>query len=213
MNILEKNTFENRNDVVSPIFGHAGRFKRPQSAKSAFPNMHSLRNKSKLGVTDYATLELKRIFENEENTVHQNAKSFSLLSKPPVGRTNKGNRKQKPNLHKFNDFESMIKMYSSEIDPKSTITSMSSANRFGISKRFPHRAIKAISQDRKPSLRAYSSIGIHHPTFNNKRKNKKVIRPTTAKLKAPKLKSFLQNAETLNDIKHQIMDDNNYTIS
>jgi hypothetical protein len=212
MNLLEKNTLENKNGVVSQMFGHSGRFKRPQSAKSEFPNMHSLRNKSKLGVTDYANLELKRIFEKEENIVQQNDKSFSLLSKPPVGRLNKGIRKQRPNLHKINDFESMIKAYNSEIDPRSTITSMNSTNRFGLTKRFPHRAIKAISQERKPTLRAYSSIGIHHPTFNNKRKKKNIIRPTASKLRAPKLKSFLQNAENLNDIKHQIMDDNNYTI-
>jgi hypothetical protein len=59
MSILDNHTLENKDDIVSPIFGHAKRFKRPQSAKSAFPNMHSLRNTSKPKMPDYASLELK----------------------------------------------------------------------------------------------------------------------------------------------------------
>lgn len=141
-------------------------------------------------------------------------KSYSRLSKPPVGRSTKGNKKQRPNMQNYNDFETIIGMYNTEVDPKSTVGSVSTKNKFWLPKRFPRNVIRAISNDKKPSLKAYKSIDIRRPTFNNKRKKNSVMRPMTAKFNGPKaIKSFLRNADTLKEIKHQIMDDNNYTIS
>ena len=211
-----KDPVENKEATISPIFGHAKRFNRPQSAKpvdlisNPQSKAHSMNrnrfSKTKFSAHHHATLELKRIFTGSKGHPYEESlKSFSKMSKPPMGRSKNFRKLKKPRLLN-EDMSSFTGMYNSEVDPRTTMTSFNSKNMFATTKG------RGISKE-KPSLRAYKSIDAQcrKGKAKGKRKLKRPIRPMTAKFKMPKLKNFLQNADTLREMKEHIMNDQNYT--
>lgn len=152
----DKKEPEDKEMTISPIFGHAKRFSRPQSAKPPqFMMGKQQRNrfsKQKFSAHQHATLELKRIFSSKKrNPYEESMKSYSSLSKPPMGRTSKMRQKPRP-LNE--DMASFTGMYNSEIDPRTTGTSFTSKHAFGY--KGPIRPMSKHAD--RPSLRAYKSI-------------------------------------------------------
>lgn len=211
MSILDKHVEPERNGTISPIFGHAKRFKRPQSAKSAFVNMNKLRKKP--DAQEYATLELKKIFaKNEDLTIKESVKSISRLSKPPINRC-VNHKKPRPTMKNHNQYDSLLNMYNSEVDPRTTMSSLNTKRQFNFTSRFPSNAVKTTSRGPRYGLQAYKSIDVRKPQLRSKKQKRKCIRPLTAKFNPPRFKTFVQQAESLREIKKQIMDDNNYTVN
>ena len=144
---LRAEEVKNREGIISPIFGHSKRFKRPQSAKSAFPTMNTLRTK-KNSNKDYATLELKKIFDKTKQiSINMNTHSYTKLSKPPTGNRRKLKKEQRRIIDKYDNIESILEMHHSDIDPRATLTSFQSNNRFGATTRFSRQ------QDKKRKLK------------------------------------------------------------
>jgi len=192
----------NIKSLVSPVFGHSKRFKRPQSAKVAFQSIKRFKKNSsfplKTSQNDYSSLHLKNIFS--KNIEHPSkVKSYVGLAKPPMGRCK--NRKKRQEIQTHDQFESFLNVYNSEVDPRTTMSSYNSKPQFNFTNRFSTGPVRAVSNGPKQRFKAYHSNSVRPLKIKN------------TKLKRPKLKNFIKNADTLREIKKQIMDDNNYTLS
>jgi len=122
MSIQEKPSENIRTATAWPEYGTNKKFKRPQSAKTAFMSSGKFRAKS--NIQDYATLELGKIFnKNNETSIKENTKSNSRLSKPPLSSCNKFKKLTRPSLKSFNNYSSLANVYNSGIDPRSTLSS------------------------------------------------------------------------------------------
>eukprot|EP00344_Euplotes_crassus_P007731 CAMPEP_0197015456 /NCGR_PEP_ID=MMETSP1380-20130617/74254_1 /TAXON_ID=5936 /ORGANISM="Euplotes crassus, Strain CT5" /LENGTH=251 /DNA_ID=CAMNT_0042441373 /DNA_START=310 /DNA_END=1066 /DNA_ORIENTATION=+ len=147
---------------ISPIFGHSNRFKRPQSAKNAFKTLNTY-GINKGDSHDYATIELKKIFENSKGlNILANSESESKFSKPPIGSRGKNKLKKRPVLKKYDNYESIMELHKSEFEPTTTLTSLPSNKIFDFTSRMSskmgkrrlrfvgdRKKIRAISQHKR----------------------------------------------------------------
>jgi hypothetical protein len=115
-------------------------------------------------------------------------------------------QKNRPQIKNFEQFDSFLNMYNSEVDPRMTVTSFYSKKQFNFTTHFARNPVKP---NQKFSLNAYKTT---NPRSLKPKRKKRWSRLMTAKFKMPKVKNFIKTAETLREIKKEIMDDNNYVI-
>lgn len=170
--------------IISPIFGHSNRFKRPQSAKNAFDTINTLRYK-KGDSHDRATLELKKIFEKSHDLNILTNSEFdtkSNLSKPPIGKNGRNRLRKKPVMTNYDNFESIMELHRSDIDPTKTLNSLPSNKMFEFTSRMTSKngpkkirftgnmkPLRAVSKDRRATLNPYSAHQFTRPKLFSKK--------------------------------------------
>lgn len=157
---LNRPVIPSRSSTISPMFAQ-NRNKRPQSAKTAFGHFNQLKKKS--STQDYATLQLREIFaQNPDGSVKPSQTSYSSLSKPPIARNTNGRKRMRPELRTQDQFESIVGMYNSDIDPKTTVTSFHSKRQFGFTAQGKNRPVRPMIKE-PLGLKAYKSIDVRRP--------------------------------------------------
>ena len=129
LNTIEKPNEYNRTTAISPMYAGSKpklkKFKRPQSAKTQFMSQTGRFRKTSTN-KDYSTLELAKIFDNnDQKTINEQVSSVSRLSKPPLSSCmGYKRRNQKHGLKPYNKYSSLAKAYnSSEMDYRTTLSS------------------------------------------------------------------------------------------
>lgn len=124
MSIMEKQNMDLNDAVISPVSNDIKRFKRPQSAKTAFIN-HTGRFQKNVSrqKQDYATCELGKIFNKTKNLSIRDANSS--MSKPPLpSALTHYKRMHKPSLKSYKQYNSLTNVYNSEQDYQTTISTL-----------------------------------------------------------------------------------------